>query len=157
MGADIDVRCRKTLSRHMAAAGQRGLQGIDHRLQRAVARHPLMLRLGFEAEHAVGGGRFQRAGGEEQPPVVGAPLGGRRRQTRIGKGIGQVGADGRAFGHHHVAVTDGRHLAHGIDGAIGVRLHRFTVLDHLYAIRLAHFLEHPADHASPRHGVGVEN
>src|SRR5438874_12130882 len=50
-----------------------------------------------------------------------------------------------------------RHLAHRVNGEISGRLHRCGVIEQLGAVRLAYFLEHPADASSSRLGVGVED
>jgi hypothetical protein len=46
----------------------------------------------------------------------------RRREARLREPVGEVEEDGAGFGHHDLAVLEGRHLQHRVDRAVLGRL-----------------------------------
>ena len=160
MGADIKVGGGEAVADEVVAARHGAFEGVHDGLVAAVAGHGLAAPLRRqEAEGLVGDGGLERPGGEEQPAVIGAAqaAAGLGREAGLREGIGQVGADRRRLRDDDVAVADGRHLAHRVDGEIGRRLHGRAEIEHLGAIRLADLLQHPAGDAAARHRVGVED
>src|SRR3546814_6982940 len=55
------------------------------------------------------------------------------------------------------SVDDRGHLAHRVDRAIGVALHRRGIVHHLRLVRRADFLEHPAGDSPACLRIGVED
>src|SRR6056297_150585 len=130
-------------------------QRVEYPAHVAVADEALLLGLEFHAKRLVDDCALQRAGGKEQPAVVVGASIGRRRQAGIGERVCEVRADGGAFGDDVGAVNDCRHLGHRIDVPIFLGVHR-SVLEVDGVVVGADFLEHPADHAAARAGIGVE-
>ncbi len=104
-------------------------------------------------------GRLDRPGGEEHPAVLGAarPVARGGREPGLREGVGEIGADGGAFGDDRRAMDQGRDLAHRVDRLVGRPLHRLAEADDLGTVGLAELLHHPAGDAAARHRVGVEH
>src|SRR5579872_5145265 len=157
LGAEIDVGGGERGTGDVGAFGDGGFKGVQNEGQVAVAGHAFFLTRNGDAEGLVGPGGLERARGEEEPAVVGASIGRGWSEAGGREGIGQVGADGGALGDHGVAVADGGHFAHRIDGQVRGRLHGGGVVEDLRAVGLADFLQHPADDAASGLGVGIED
>ncbi len=158
MRSDIDIGRRETLADNVIAARKGAFKRVDDGFVGAIADHRLALRRDDNPHHFVGRRGFDRSGGEKQPAIIGTslPVAGRRRQTGIGKRIGQIGADCGGLGDDRIAVTQRRHLAHRIYREIGGRLHRRAVVENFGVIGPADLFEDPAHDPAARHRMGVE-
>src|SRR5579864_764646 len=122
--ADIEIGGAETIANQVIAARDCGFERIQDGFDAAVTDHALALRRHHKAKCLVAHRRLYRPRREEQPAIIrpAQPVAGRRRELRLRKGIGQVGADRRRLGDDDVAIAQRRHLAHRIDGEIGRRL-----------------------------------
>src|SRR5262245_1988451 len=154
--ADHDIGGGELLA-HEIAPRRHALGGHVHRgLEIAVAQSSpprlLLARIG-----AIGHGRLDAARAEEQPLEIDAAarIANRHTQARLGKGIGEIGADRSVFGDHHIAMAQRRDLAHRVDGEmIGRTVLALGEVHQMDVVRLAYLLEHPAcDHRARGYGV----
>src|SRR5271157_256544 len=72
--ADIDIGRSETVACNILGAIKRALERRQRALDVAVADHALALDRNLEPERLVGDRRIERAGGKEEPAVVGPPL-----------------------------------------------------------------------------------
>jgi hypothetical protein len=155
---DIDVGRAEAVAGHIGSTAHRRVERLHHILEAAITRHLAAFGWREQAERSRRDGCLDRAGREEQPAMIICARGcaGRRFQSRFGKGVGQIGADRRAFGDHDVAVPQRRHLSHRVGCQIIGALHRLEV-EIFDAIGLAQFLHHPACDAPTRHRVRIQD
>src|SRR4029079_10615063 len=122
----------------------------------AIAEHPLALRRRDPAHRLVRDRGLQRPRGVEQPAVVIRLLVLARTKARLREDVGQIGANGRAFGHDMTAMLDCRDFAHRVDREVCFVLP--TVIFVAFGVvQNADLLQHPADDPSTRLRVGVED
>jgi hypothetical protein len=125
MRSDVNVRRGEAVARDVFRALELAFERGERLRLAAIADHRAPLRRHDDIERLVGVGRLDRPRGEEEPAIVGAAQmrAGRRRETRLGKDVREIGADRRSLGGDRLAVAHRRDLAHRIDRQIIRRLH----------------------------------
>ena len=137
----------------------------------------LLLGKRDEVAASVGDSLFDWTGGKEHPTIVVGSLLVRRSKARERENVGEIGYGSSALADDVTTTLDCRYLSNRIDFPEKTRLlairidrgrffegctaplvvrARFLVIEHDGLIMCSCFLEHPADHTSPRVRICVD-
>src|SRR3984957_7473565 len=105
--ANIEIGSSETVAGQIMSARHGVFERFQGQREISVTHHPLTFRRYDEAQGLVARRGLDRAGGEEQAPIIrrAHPMAGRRRKARLRKRIGEISADGRGLGDDSVALA----------------------------------------------------